>query len=433
MSQPIQPKSVHRMLMRTAILGAIFGGLLIGYKWLLSPKTQLDDFGAVETKGWIAAVMQTDDGNQAVIIKPDGTIMPSPGYVKGHSDRDVAWRPDGNRIFFSSDREENAYNIFRWNLSNDRVDRKTLGKINKAQPSFAPGAATTEENPLFVYGGTAWELDVSSDGKGNSIVPPGGKNKSATFEEDKAGSAGAELKIRNAKYMANKAGVVYVKRGDSSAGIWVQTDNDVIPPKETTKEKVVRTDVIDAEHVWFDTVGGAKEGSYQALCSVFNLQPPDGKEPPAAWVKNGKIAPPFKNGVFRLNLGAKAGLEPILQTQPDDKAAFGPIACSPDGTKFALVIGQKVDGDFHGFAILVGPVGAKGQEDLKPIYPQQGSTIGKDSTILGVSWAPDNKHIVFVASTTGKHDVYTCEDDGTDLKNRTQGKGNFLQAVFSPQ
>ncbi|MFX9042746.1 hypothetical protein ABTN45_20195, partial [Acinetobacter baumannii] len=72
-----------------------------------------------------------------VAIKPDGTIVESPDFVKGSRDRDAVWRPDGNRIFFSSDREEKAFNIYRWNLATNKVVRRTLGKIGKTDPSFS--------------------------------------------------------------------------------------------------------------------------------------------------------------------------------------------------------------------------------------------------------------------------------------------------------
>lgn len=430
MSKPIQPKSVRKMITRTAILGAVMVVAIFGYKSVLG-NNDPSDIGTADTKGWVAAIQQADDGNQLVIIKPDGTIMPAPGYVKGKEDRDPVWRPDGNRVFFSSDREEGAFNIYRWNLANNLVERRTLGKIGKSQPSFAPKAPLTDKYPLMVFGGTAWELDETA-GKGFQVVPPnkkGGQRKpeASDASADKEGAAGAELKIKYVRYLAGKAGLMYVSHGDAKEGLGIQPNVQGMSEKDI-QEKGQPSTILAGEKLWLDTSPIEPIG----FVSIQHFALPEGMPTPPQFIKDGKLELPFHNLIAKVNPTGKPPFEPVIQGAGDN-IAFGPLSVSPSGDQLAIVVGFIKENEFHGQAIFVGPAKPAPASDFKQVYPNQANQPASDNQIKSVVWSPDGKHLLIQQRANSHSDIVVMEPDGGNVKNLTNGKGQFTQPVMSPQ
>lgn len=210
------PKILQRKRNVWAILALVIVALVYGYQWLKDRDADID-IGSVSSKGWISMISMKDTGSVAAILKPDGTILEAPGAKPESSDRDLVWRPDGNRIFFSSDREGGAYNIYRWNLSTNVVMRRTLGKISKSDPSFLPDPKDTD--PLFIYGGLPWQLDPKS-GKAEKIYPAESKEKKGevNLNEEGAGESvggfgmGAEIKARTARYIGDREFIAFIRK-----------------------------------------------------------------------------------------------------------------------------------------------------------------------------------------------------------------------------
>src|SRR4051812_14188035 len=123
MIQPSQPKITRKLVKRTIIAAILIVLIIPAYIWIAMNRKGLD-LGSFDSAGDIAAIQMTDDGAQVVIIKPDGTVIPSPDYKAGQTDRNVVWKPDGNRIFFESDRYNQEPHVFRWSPERKEVDRR---------------------------------------------------------------------------------------------------------------------------------------------------------------------------------------------------------------------------------------------------------------------------------------------------------------------
>ena len=101
----VEPESVKHQKLRLAIFGLTLAALIVAYQLFKKFSVDPTDLLATNTVGMIAAVETRGDGSQAVIFDANGKKIESPEYKDGINDRDVAWSLDGNRLFFSSDRE----------------------------------------------------------------------------------------------------------------------------------------------------------------------------------------------------------------------------------------------------------------------------------------------------------------------------------------
>ena len=114
-----QPKISQRMLLRFAIGLIVLAALFYGYQWwkdyTKDPDLPLEN----DTAGMIAALQLGEEGNQVVVFTKEGELRKSPGYQPGKNDKELTWRPDGNRLFFTSDREETSFHVYRWNFGSD--------------------------------------------------------------------------------------------------------------------------------------------------------------------------------------------------------------------------------------------------------------------------------------------------------------------------
>ncbi len=426
--EPKQPLINKKLVIRTLLSLFTLALLLAVYSWLRNRGTDVD-LGSVQSKDWIAALEYTrGSGTHAVIIKTDGTILPSPGFKDGTHDRDLAWRPDGNRLYFSSDREENAFNIYRWNLASGLTERRTLGKITKSDPSFQAGEASElAVNPIIVFSGMAWELDPG-DGKANQLVPPKtGKNDAAVDTRDESSGdklsggfgEGAAFKVMEARYFGGKQYVAVIRRTDTGECLSIQS-------MEVAKNH--RT-VAAGDRIFMDV----DPHSGKLYYSVLGFQWPDQNNIPPQFITNGVIKKPFAHYILGFNAATfEMDMGPVIAST-DDSSCFSHIAISPDGTTLACVVGEyKSDGEFSTKAIISMPAAPSGARNVAKLYPG-----GKDLSnlqITNLSWSPDGKHITFgTIDSAHARTVCVIDKDGSNYKELTKGKGDFGLPVFSPQ
>src|SRR5687768_5412759 len=105
---PIYPCEVplarmNRVWVRTAIVGVVVVALVAGAVYLRNRPQGLPiaDFPPVDSKGYLAAIMEKDGHSRVVAILPDGTIREAPGDGE-MVDAEITWKPDGKRIVFVS-------------------------------------------------------------------------------------------------------------------------------------------------------------------------------------------------------------------------------------------------------------------------------------------------------------------------------------------
>ena len=139
------------------VIGIVVIVVFLIILWIVQTVKDVDLPAEADTVGYIAAIQQTANGSQAVLIKPDGTIVPSQGYHDGAHDRDPVWRPDGNRVFFTSDRDQGQVNLYRWNPGSGKVERRTA--TQGSYTSLLYSAADPKGKGLVARGGNIVQFD----------------------------------------------------------------------------------------------------------------------------------------------------------------------------------------------------------------------------------------------------------------------------------
>lgn len=414
-SSSVQPKIVNTLLKRTAFfligLAVVFGGI----RYVQSLQGDYDLGG--DSTGMVAAIRLEADGQQAVLIKPDGSIATTKSWKPGVVDREPVWSPDGKYLYFCSDREESTFNVFRWNPQKDDAESRTIGRTSRSNPTFAPDGGT--DTMLLVAGGAVRELDPKLK-RTPQILPPSNA-EIAQGSNDESGSSGAEgsfsavygtlgKAFRIARYFGDKRFIAAVMKRDEGELLVIQ---DLQPVNEHVQkpQPVVAGDRID-----FDI--DAKTNT--VVFSVQNFRWPDPQQAPPRYRKGNKITVPFRNLVGIV----ASGQAPVpVGAVPDDSAAFGSPRVSPDGSRLLLVQGKIEDGSLRPAGLLTMPYKGGGIQAASPLAKGE---------VYEPSWSTDGKQIVYAKRVDGKRDLFRVGADGSAETNLTKGKGDFTNPLFSP-
>ena len=168
-------------------------------QWLIHIK-QDPDFGNVDTTYWIAALQKESNGKtRSVVIKPDGTKLLSPGYTKSAEDQSLAWQNDGKRLFFISNRDRKAFDIYRWNPARNIVERRTFDNRPKSGLSFP--FLKNRDKGILVSGGSILEFDPKTGSMPQILPPLTADPKSLAFYQKRANRFLKARCIEEGKFM----------------------------------------------------------------------------------------------------------------------------------------------------------------------------------------------------------------------------------------
>ncbi len=405
------------MLIRFVIGLFALAGLFAAYQALKSCGRDIDLPWSVDTAGWIAAVRYEDRGSRAVALLPDGALRETPDYAPGKTDRDVVWRPDGNRVFFVSDRGEGGFNVYRWNPGSDKVEARSLGSRSKFSPSFPPpGAPEANDVALITSGGFVLRF-TPVDGATRQVLPPVPKEVAGKEGEGAGGQIETlysrfGVSFREARWTLDKQHIAAVMRREDGSEILILQDLNTGKPMPIAAGARIDLDVSPT--------------SNRIYYSVLGFLWPDPEQAPASYREGGIVRTPFRHAIFVLD-PAKQGADfhrPVVLSQSDE-TAFHRVAVSPDGSMIAAVIGKYGGaGDVEAEALCVMPAEPGGGQALAKV------TEGK---VQEPSWAPDSQRLAFVRLRNGKRAIHTIGRDGSDERIVSGDRGDFGWPRFSPQ
>lgn len=415
MSDTTQPKILRKALTRIAIWMFLLAACILGYQKLrqigVDPTHYL---GGGDTSGFIAALEETPEGARAVIIKPDGTIVPAPGGKDATIDRDLAWPADGRFLYFVSDRENDQSHVFRWDIGSGNIERKSLDKRTKGATWFPPSSyEDATDFGLMVSGGNVIQFDPKS-GEARQLLPPvskemGGGDQGAASPFD-AQYSRLGRSFKEAKWNKDKTWLAAVMRREAGGEILIVQD---------TEGKQAPIAVVAGDRIEFDV----SPTENKLIYTVAGFDFTDPEDIPEAFIKNGRAIKPFRNGVGVFD-PASSDAQGAVALSPDDTAAFSHPRISPDGSTLLMLIGTVDDNlNFQAMALASLPAQPGGMASAAKLV---------EGKLFDPSWGPDGQTIVYVRETGGRRSIFQVGRDGSGEKNLTGTKGDFFQPIMSP-
>ena len=421
----MQKQIATRMIIGLLVIAA----MVLGFQ-KFKDFAQDPDIGTFESAGFIAAIEQTSTGNRAMMFDTNGNRIDAPEPKAGakaspkFDDREISWSPDGQRLFISSTRESNAFNVYRWNPARKVVERRSLGTRSQGAPYFTPSDdKLAAQLGLMIAGGTVQELDAKM-GTTAQIAPPLSGPVTGDPNEGAGSVSAIEAMYHKfgdsfqfARYGGARDRIFAIMRNDEGEvamcqAFGVDADKNMLPPTEIMRGRRVTMDV---------TPDG------RAVISVQGYDfPPDAPVPPE-FIKDGKTVKPFYNGVFLVTMDdlGKPNMVPIVLIPKDQNLAFQEVVISPDGKSLAAVVGSfDKNVDFQPGGLVVMPFepggGTKGQKLMEGPVSQP-------------CWAPDSTKVGFIYSHDGYSDIVVVDPTKPDAVTKVTENKKFMSPKFSPQ
>jgi hypothetical protein len=440
----VQPL-MNRRLVKRGIIGAVLIVVFLAGTFIVQNVRDVDLPATTDTVGYVAAIQELPNGSQAVMIKPDGTLQLSNGYHDGENDRDPVWRRDGNRLFFTSDRDPQQasgrarqVNLFRWNPGSGRVERRTA-----TQGSYT-GLTYSTTDPkglgLVALGGVIVEFDPVTGDTSPVLPSPPDKNAQdqAGSEEGRKGSIENSFfsqygsSFKSAVWFDDNKFIVAIMKGEEGETLLLQDMTMVQDP--TTGQMVLRAPIAlgSGEHIDMDV--NAKTGCIVFTLQAFKITERDIKNIPPEYIKNGQVAPPYRHMIGLLDpkaltplgqTGTMAEQPQIIVQTPNDQNVFGSPMFSPDGSGIVVTYGVYSGGEMAMKGLVAMPASAGGGNS--PSFIHKGP-------VTGMSFSGDGKHIAYSQrEKDGTDSIHVMGNDGSGDQQLLVGKGSFTQPRFSPQ
>ncbi|MCW5943842.1 MAG: hypothetical protein KIS66_16545 [Fimbriimonadaceae bacterium] len=472
-----------KLAVRSLVALVILGGLFWGY----TSVKKVNDFdpGTVDSVDWVVATEETPSGSQIVVFDKTDKLRRTPGYTENVQERDPVWNKAGDRIFYVSDREDNAFHIYRWNLARDEVRRRTLDQRSKSAPFYgSPELTGTADIGLVLSGGRVLEFD-HKEAAMRQLLPPLGREVGRSEEGGAQGQfdqmyekLGSSFRI--AKYGKNREWIAAVMRRQEGGEVLIlqsllparDSDDDITKALKSRPLPIVAGDRVDIDvNVRTGAILFAVQGfdfpdrdelervtlisdaaarmrkqfqrepniaevaeslgtSEQAVASVLS--------PQGIWAAligpDGTIRRPIRNVLGYVDpekpnegqtrFTSMSPLVTMIAAAGDDKLAFREPSVSPDGTRIALVTGT-VDANQQfapeGLALV----------DFAPAAGQTAHGLVKGA-VSSPSWHPLGEDIVFLMRDGARSIYRTSRIEGAP-RRISDGKTNYSSPSFSPQ
>lgn len=417
----IVPKATKKLAIRLVIGLFSLAVIFAVYNWMRANR-DLGDISIANTADWILALEQKEEGAQAVIFRKDGSILPSPGYTPGKTDRDAVWRPDGAAVFMSSDRETEDFNVYRWNLQHNVIERRGMASRSQLGLSYGdPSLGATNDALLIVSGGFVLSMNPK-EATTRQVLPPVGREVVTTAGDEGAGAASqfdAYYKrlgssFREARWGKNKEWVFAVMRGDEGETLIAQQMNSNKPPVVLGL----------GEHIDFDV--NPKTGSVVYAIQGYRVPVPE--NPTKEDIAKIKELTRMRHRLIEVKPWETDPNEAMvpLALSASDRVSFAKPKVCPDGNSVLVSVGKYLgDGNLQLEGLLSLPLAPNGIA---------AATMLLKGEVSDYSWSPNGKKFAFIRkSQGGARTIFVMDKDGGETKQVSDGKRSYSRPLFSPQ
>lgn len=421
-----------RMQKRASIRAAISLGVIAVLAfagWKIIPQIVNSDPGTFASAGYIVALKQVGEESQAVMVSPDGKLSEAPDHKGGSTDQYPIWGPDGQRIYFISDRENQEPHIFRWNpnpgkllglLSRPSVERRSVDSRAKTRLSFEVPAGDDSETSLLISGGTVLEFDPKK-GESFQVLPPSKmQTTSQNSEEGEQGQFDAIYAkygtgFIDARWQPNKSVIAATMRMEDGGVLFLQ-QTMIGDPKPPTVFPLAG----DAIEFDIDPVNG------DVVLAITNCRYVAPEFIPKEAIVDNKVKMPFRHVI--LHLGSQGSIAPLIASQ-DDRQCYSKPKISPQGMAAGLT---AIFGSYDDVGNRQVP---QALMLLGPIAQTEGNTKGLASgKIYESSWHPNGTSVVFTMYVERNKKISICSMnlDGSNSKVLTGPEADYRYPVVSP-
>lgn len=423
--QPVQPKITQKLLLRSAIGIFVLAALVMAFRWYKGQESDPQGDSRLDTAGWVAAIETVGDGKHVVAFKSDGTMVRQPGVPAESMDNDAAWRPDGNYLFFGSNREKDKFTMFRWFPDGSRqAEMRSLPGRPQGAPYFLNGDADLgwDAVGLITSGGLVMRYEPKKPALHQELPPPDPKKRVA--EDPESGTSVSPFEdmyqhygtsFRVAKWTPDRKAVFAVMRRETGE-ILIYQRLDFTTPEEGQPRPIIAGDRID-----FDV----DQHSGKVYFTVQNFQWWDQSIIPPEFIKNGKVTVPLRHGVGVVDPSSLSKPQ-FLATSVVDKDCFSSPSVDLAGDRLAFV-----HGPYAGSGNLT--------PDMLIVINLEGDNKGKGGPVatgevFEPAWSPDGKKLAFARrESPTSRPIYVLDELGGTPRRLSPEGGVFGNPVFSPQ
>lgn len=411
------------------LLLILFLALLVGfYVW----KSERGITGKVQplpgtTADTIALIRQEGKQSSILLVKADGTGETS--LVSDEKNKlSLCWSPDGRALCYAAEvngEQGRANQLFIHDGGGSR--QITQGSVSKDLPQWRPNG----QQIGFLTGGTVKIIRTNGEDMEQIYPPPhkgGGGTESDQADEQDEG--GRKPPINSFRWSPDGSGIagIQITEGEQAAAIgqgrwWDKpAGNDAAQAMPTVVEPetvVLLPGLSEKPQILFGT--NSKELSFDWM--------PDSKR--LAVAINSRDAS-HGIGLFRTD-ETRIAPEGLL-TSTGYTIAPKSIAVSPDGSSVAFEVyrmSSAEDSSLMGIAVV-------STDTSKAVQIRNAADIDKLRLIVKGNarhpqWSPDGSGLLYTSpSSTGGSDVWVVGADGSNPVNLTKGKGDNIEAVWSP-
>jgi len=418
-SKDPQAKILQARALRTLFVVLIVGGGMFGLRWYFQhSKDTTEAFsGTVNSADQVLAIETEKEGQKVVVFDTTGKKIEQGGEKAGTNDRDPVWRPDGNRIFFVSDRSGKGFQVYRWvPTANQEAEVRSQGSIGKSNPTFPADSSDPKAEMLLVSGGFVNEYDPS-EVKGHQILPPVSQVTAAGGSDDEgSGGSGGQFSqlysqfgdsFRLARWCAANDAIAAVMRSDRGESLIVQPlpkNGEKVPPP---------IPLASGDRIDFDV--SPKDGSIAFIVQNYR------------WTSASPV-PKERRFLHCVGMWKPGTSTPVVIAQGlDDKSSFASPAISPAGDKVLMTVGpfDRASGSMTPTALVTMPLVENAAASAAKLV---------DGEVYEPSWGPKGDKIAYAKrGANGSRAIYIIGADGAGEHTLSGDTGSYSFPKFSPQ